>query len=261
MRSVLLFTIILFLLQNTIFVQSVASPLSASLSDEVVDSITPPTIDIAPLIRPEAYSHEEITKTRDLIRSASEKWGFYSIINHSIPSELIDRLQDQMKRFFALPKEVKSTIRRNRYNSRGFADNEYTKQIIDLKEVFDLGQLEPYNSSTPGLSAIGLENQQLDGVNYWLPEETLPDFREVIEEYYKQCLRLSNVLVNAIIDSLEFCFLQEEETKEADDPTSTPSPSNPHSLSSHSSTSVNETSRFTTSQEFFDHHFGLHRCD
>eukprot|EP01040_Poterioochromonas_malhamensis_P001917 gene1917-2051_t len=230
---------------------SYASNDVSTSSISVDGGIVPPTIDIAPLIHPERYSQEEIANVQNLIRSASETWGFYNIINHSISTETIERLQSQMKSFFDLPKEIKNTIRRNRYNSRGYADNEYTKQIIDLKEVFDLGQLQPYNASTPGLSAVGLSNQELDGVNQWPDEDTLPNFRAVIEDYYEQSLQLSNILVNAIIDSLDFCFLQKNEAL-----TSSSSSETSHSDSSPHTDSILK--KYSSSQEFYNANFHLH---
>lgn len=239
----------IFVTLNVVFhISDAANDISTS-SISADGGIVPPTIDIAPLIHPERYSQKEIAHVQNLIRSASETWGFYNIINHNISPATIERLQSQMKSFFDLPKEIKNTIRRNRYNSRGYADNEYTKQIIDLKEVFDLGQLQPYNASTSGLSAVGLSNQELDGVNQWLDEDTLPNFRAVIEDYYGQSLQLSNILVNAIIDSLDFCFLQKNEALTSSSETSS-------SDSSPRTNSILKT--YSSSQEFYNANFNLH---
>lgn len=210
--------------------------ISASISTN--EELSPPTIDISPLINPKAFPAESIQRTKDLIRHASEKWGFYNIINHNISMEAIQRIEDQMRKFFALPKDIKHSVRRTSQNSRGFADDEYTKQIVDLKEVYDFGQIHPY-SEADGMSANAIENQNLDGVNQWLEEEILPDFRVTIEEFYNKSYQLSNVLMNAIIDSLEECFL----TKDAE--RYTPS-------------SFSTVERFPTSQAFFDKHFSLH---
>jgi isopenicillin N synthase-like dioxygenase len=164
--------------------------------------LAPPVIDIGPLMHPEKHSDHEIRNIQTQMVEAAEKWGFYYVINHNISRNTIDSVLTELRRFFALPKEVKSTIRRNRYNSRGYADDEYTKQLIDLKEIYDFGPPTLYDD----LSPKALENQKLDGVNYWLPEEILPHFRSIIENYYEDCYKLSNLLVTALIDALDGCF-------------------------------------------------------
>lgn len=41
------------------------------------------------------------------IREACEKCGFFYVKNHSIPQQEIDEVFDLLKRFFALPHEIK----------------------------------------------------------------------------------------------------------------------------------------------------------
>ena len=46
-----------------------------------------------------------------------------------------------MKLFFDSPQNVKNSIKRTESNSRGFADDELTKRLKDVKEILDIGQV------------------------------------------------------------------------------------------------------------------------
>jgi hypothetical protein len=46
------------------------------------------------------------------VRDACRDWGFFHVVNHGVPAELLDRVQQQAQRFFALPKEEKLKVRR-----------------------------------------------------------------------------------------------------------------------------------------------------
>ena len=81
-----------------------------------------------------------------------------------------------MASFFALPLSSKLEIKRTANNSRGFANDELTKQLKDSKEILDLGG--PHESD--GLVV-------LDGTNQWPDPSTLPLFRPIVSQYYAAC--------------------------------------------------------------------------
>lgn len=55
----------------------------------------------------------------DQIRSACEEWGFFQVINHGIPTSILDQAVDGIRRFFEQDVEVKQ-----KYYSR-----DYSKKI------------------------------------------------------------------------------------------------------------------------------------
>ena len=173
--------------------------------------ISPTVIDIAPLISPQHYSPEVISEVRLLIHEACKKWGFFNVINHNISTSLQDSLYDQMVLFFNSSAAVKNAVRRQPNNSRGFADNEFTKQKMDMKEVFDVGQ-ELYNN----LSEAAAADQLIDGENFWPIDDRLINFKAIIILYYEECRKLSQILIEAILFNLN-CETSEKYIKESFD--------------------------------------------
>lgn len=160
----------------------------------------PPVIDISPLIHPSLSTEAERKQVQEEIFKASNTWGFFQVLNHGISSELQENLLSQMKLFFHSSQDIKYTIKRTEYNSRGFADDELTKRLKDVKELVDIGQ-EPYTD----LSPQAMLNQALDGYNQWPNEKEyihLSNFKTIINQYYSECLILSQILIQALASSI-----------------------------------------------------------
>ena len=155
--------------------------------DQTCLTTMPPLIDISFLTHSNSTERlEVITK----IGVAARNWGFFHITNHSIPQILINAFREQMKSFFDLPAAVKHTIKRQVDNSRGFADDELTKQKVDMKEIFDVGGRKES------------DHVVLDGFNQWPPETLLPNFRTTIEAYYDACELVAARILQAMSEDL-----------------------------------------------------------
>eukprot|EP01038_Epipyxis_sp_PR26KG_P010876 gene10876-14595_t len=170
----------------------------------------PPIIDIYPLLHNISYSMKR--STLDEIGIATTRWGFFHIINHGINETFIDEVIDQMKTFFKLPLEEKKLVERTESNSRGYTNQEYTKQRLDKKEVLDIGIFHPYDKVL--LSDQGWSDQLLDGINQWPTTNKTSHFdpirfKFVMEEYFNHCTTLSNLLFHAIISNI-LCMDNEE---------------------------------------------------
>ena len=146
---------------------------------------TPPIIDVGALLQPHPSPHRE-SVVRE-IGAACRLWGFFHASNHGIPPELISAFQGQMKSFFALPLSSKLEIKRTANNSRGFANDELTKQLKDSKEIVDLGG--PHESDGRVV---------LDGTNQWPDPSTLPLFRPIVEQYYAACEGVAARILDAL---------------------------------------------------------------
>lgn len=167
-----------------------------------ISDLVPPLIDVAPILHPDLFSVEEVNNTFLEISTASQRWGFYHVLNHDISGEILQRMETQMRLFFSQPLELKRTVKRSESNSRGYANDELTKQRLDQKEIYDLG---PGSSDASDLSAEALRDLQIDGFNQWVSAEALPDFRNTIEEYFEASYNLSMSLMRSIAEHLP-CF-------------------------------------------------------
>ena len=127
-----------------------------------------PMIDIAPLVGGSAQSHSTVAQ----IGAACREWGFFQIIGHDVPVDLISRVWCETTRFFAHPADVKQAVSRTKDNARGWFNRELTKNTRDMKEVFDFGYM-----SHPELPDHDPANWTRDGFNQWPDARLCPDFR------------------------------------------------------------------------------------
>ena len=121
--------------------------------------------------------------------------GFFHVINHGVPRDVIDAFEAATRAFFALPTDVKRRVKRTATNSRGFADDEFTKRTRDYKEMYDFG-----HKPRPELADDDVANHVMDGWNQ-MPE--LAGFREAVETYYACCADVCEELLDAVALSLD----------------------------------------------------------
>jgi len=147
-----------------------------------------PIVDFSRLIKGEADPQARAT-----IHQACCDSGFFYLSNFGISAEEIAETEQVMRWFFALPAEVKQLSARSEKNSRGYYNNELTKNIRDMKEVFDFGFKN--NSILPDNDVM---NRTQDGWNQWPGNEGAEDFKAVLDHYFERCttvaLRLLEVL-------------------------------------------------------------------
>lgn len=133
-----------------------------------------PVIDIEALDGPRALGE---------IDRACREWGFFQVVGHGIPSQVVVDLFDTARAFFAQARDVKREILRSEDNPWGYYDEELTKNTLDWKQVFDYG---------PG-----------DGgrlVPQWPADPS--GFEAAVRAYYDACERLSFRLLGAISRNL-----------------------------------------------------------
>jgi isopenicillin N synthase-like dioxygenase len=118
--------------------------------------------------------------------AACRNWGFFQAIDHGIDESLITRVHEQMKAFFALPKDIKAQIMRTQSNVWGYYDKELTKNTRDWKEIFDVGPEE-------------LEGPVAGAMPQW---PALAGFESTMREYTDACRGVANRLLAAIAINL-----------------------------------------------------------
>jgi len=115
--------------------------------------------------------------------SACRNWGFFQVINHGIPGDVIDHTFTAAREFFHQPTDAKRSILRTKDNPFGFYDRELTKNVRDLKQIYDFGPSDGRQ----------IRPQWPAG---------MPSFRNAIHGHYRHCERLAFRLLAAISTNL-----------------------------------------------------------
>jgi len=168
-----------------------------------------PVVDISSLVSAGTHSFDDkqVSVAKE-IANACKDVGFFYVINHGIPNELLNQVQIQMNHFFALTSEEKTKISIGLSNChRGYfglgeenleTGEEKLEPTYDLKEGFDSGIHVPDPEANPQLA--GIPNY---GPNQWPSAELLPNFQPTIESYFSQVFELGLTLLRAFAVSLE----------------------------------------------------------
>ncbi|KAJ7520291.1 hypothetical protein O6H91_20G077000 [Diphasiastrum complanatum] len=134
----------------------------------------------------------------DQIRNACQDWGFFQIINHTLPLHLYDDVHVQAKKFFALPLQEKKKVQRTAACPLGFNDTELTKNVRDWKEVFEF---VPRGSLELPLDLEGSGSKQVKVFeNVW--PHNFPEFRIACERWAAALRGLAFKLLELISQSL-----------------------------------------------------------
>ncbi|PWY80640.1 thymine dioxygenase [Aspergillus heteromorphus CBS 117.55] len=167
-----------------------------------------PVVDFSPW-----YNTQDDSSRRRVARElveACQKVGFVYIVNHSLSELLLDKTFDWMRCLFDLSDEEKMraphpegwAVHRG-YSWPGLekvsqvmstGDDEEIRmklrEVPDVKEIYDIGS-----------------EQNTDQPNQWIPDETLPGFRDFMVQFYSECHKLGNEILRALAVGLN---LQDE---------------------------------------------------
>ncbi|KAM6542618.1 hypothetical protein CsatB_007065 [Cannabis sativa] len=81
-------------------------------------------------------------KTGNSICDAAEKWGFFQIVNHGIPMEVIERVEKATHRFFELPAEEKNKFSKENSGSNsvryGTSFTPLAEKALEWKDYLSL---------------------------------------------------------------------------------------------------------------------------
>ncbi|CAM6009124.1 unnamed protein product [Sphagnum balticum] len=140
-------------------------------------------IDLSDLLHQDSERRTSVVAN---IRSALEEWGFFQVVNHGVPTALMDEILRVYKLFFELPLEEKIKY--------------YTKDP-DPTFRFGVGRITPSPSVQNWKDfAIVRPGRDLDK----LPAHP-PTFREVTVAYNNAMTHLKRELLNALSESLGLC--------------------------------------------------------
>nr|AUF71969.1 gibberellin 20 oxidase 1 [Dimocarpus longan] len=157
-----------------------------------------PLIDLSPLSSPD--DHKTTTSIDGLVSeigNACKDWGFFQVINHGVPLEKRQKVEDSGRKFFGLSLEEKRKIRKTEKQILGYNDSEHTKNIRDWKEVFD------FVANDPTLLPVSHDpdDKEITELHNVWPEYP-PELKEVCEEYVEEMEKLAYKLLELIALSL-----------------------------------------------------------
>ncbi|XP_014502264.1 1-aminocyclopropane-1-carboxylate oxidase 5 [Vigna radiata var. radiata] len=132
-----------------------------------------------PVIDFSKLNGEERAKTMAQIANGCEEWGFFQLINHGIPEELLERVKKVASEFYKLERE------------ENFKKSTSVKLLSDLAEKKDSEKQEYVDWE----DVITL----LDD-NEW-PEKT-PGFRETMAEYRRELKKLAERMMEVMDENL-----------------------------------------------------------
>ena len=143
-------------------------------------------------------SAKRLTLAQSLV-SACQRVGFVYIVNHGLNQRLLDDAFDTSKRLFALSHEDKMraphpngpAVHRG-YSYPGLEKvsqyvggekevGEQLREIADRKESYEIGS--EWNQDQP---------------NVWLPDSTLPDFKNATSLFYWKCNEVAQSILQAL---------------------------------------------------------------
>lgn len=132
----------------------------------------------------------------DELRRASHEVGFFLLVDHGVDQTWFDDYFALVRRFFALPEEVKARIDKlESPHFRGWEriGSELTDNKIDYREQVDCStEWPPYE--------VGVRPAYLriDGPNQWLPDDVLPGFRAGVLDFMSRMGSIANQLMRAL---------------------------------------------------------------
>jgi isopenicillin N synthase-like dioxygenase len=146
-----------------------------------------PVFDIEALVRATNAGERSARPAVDEIASACRDWGFFQVVNHGIPTELVDDVWEETRRFFEMPDSSKQAIVRTRENPWGYYNNELTKNRRDKKEVFDF--------TSPGVDPIYSSSNRWPSID--------GNFQTLMLLFQDACSTLSSRLLEAFCAGLD----------------------------------------------------------
>ncbi|XP_059632387.1 1-aminocyclopropane-1-carboxylate oxidase homolog 1-like [Cornus florida] len=131
-------------------------------------------------------SHEDPIRHKEMVEQvidASEKWGFFQVINHGIPVSVLAEMMDGVRRFYEQDTEVKKQW----YTRDG------TKTVV-YNTNFDLYTAPAANWRDTFLCIMGPNPPN--------PEELPVACRDILIEFSKQVMKLGNFLFELLSEAL-----------------------------------------------------------
>jgi isopenicillin N synthase-like dioxygenase len=117
------------------------------------------------------------------LRAALETIGFFMLVDHGVPRDLITRTFDQARRFHAQPAAAKLALRMNEHNNGYMAMGRYAvwTSEVNANDKPDLNEAFFTKRERPPDDPLVKSGRRFAGPNHW-PQD-LPGFRDTVLAY------------------------------------------------------------------------------
>lgn len=163
---------------------------------------TIPVIDLGPYLAGSAGAQ---TRAAEELRRAQETVGFYFIVNHGVPSRLVDRIYEQARRFHALPGNEKNKLPLNRDHSGYKPVGSMVSRASAIDNVKKPNMVAAFflkRDRAPDDPDV-LRGIRFRGLNQWPDPDLLPGFRDVCVEYQRALETLGQRLLPLYAHALD----------------------------------------------------------
>lgn len=133
------------------------------------------------------------------LRETVHTVGFFHLVGHRVPAELMEQATDTARQFFALPDDARFEIDNVRSPQfRGYTrfGHEHTNGKPDLRDQIDIGRDDPPPTNDPDQP----EWLRLRGPNLW--PSALPELQPVMTEWMNALEATGHVLLAAMCEAL-----------------------------------------------------------
>ena len=147
-----------------------------------------PSVDLSKFLSNDPQQKQQFVNE---IGKAYEEIGFVALKGHFLSDELVDKLYDQIKKFFSLPQDIKKSYEIEGIGGqRGYVsfgkESAKGKKVGDLKEFWHFGQ---YVEDNPHLKALYPKNVIVN---------ELPEFNSVGKETFKMLEKTGVYVLRAL---------------------------------------------------------------
>ncbi|XP_072963691.1 S-norcoclaurine synthase 1-like [Typha angustifolia] len=153
------------------------------MSDHVIcdGSVEIPLIDFHRLLDPESSVDESANLDR-----ACEEWGFFQLINHTVPAELIERMKVDIVEFFMLPLETKNRLAQQPGQLEGYGQ----LFVVSEEQKLDWADM------------LYLSGQPVCNRNMKLWQELPVSFRTTLDKYSLEVKKVADCLLGVMAKNL-----------------------------------------------------------
>ncbi|RZC50196.1 hypothetical protein C5167_018622 [Papaver somniferum] len=145
-------------------------------------------------------SSPDIQNSVSLLKQACLDSGFFYVINHGISQEFMDEVFEQSRRFFELPIDEKMKLLRNEKN-RGYTP--VLDELLDSENQVNGDYKEGYYIGVEVPEDDPASEKPFYGPNQWPPTDLLPGWRETMEKYHQEALRVAKAVAKIIALALD----------------------------------------------------------